>query len=131
MPLSRGIARFNRVVTNRISRPLASRLPGFALILHKGRVSGNEYRTPINCWIDDESAVVALTYGADTDWLKNLMAAGGGRVLAQGDIYRVGMPRLVGPEGMSRMPAVVRPILNLIDVDAFAELPLLSPGRPT
>jgi deazaflavin-dependent oxidoreductase (nitroreductase family) len=124
MPLPRSIARFNRVVTNRFSRPVARYLPGFAVIVHKGRVSGNVYRTPVNCWIDDRSAIVALTYGSDTDWLKNLQAADGGAVEHRGRTYQVGMPVLIGSEGLSRMPAVVRPILNVVGVTEFAELPL-------
>jgi deazaflavin-dependent oxidoreductase (nitroreductase family) len=131
MPLPRSIARFNRVVTNRISRPVARYLPGFAVIVHQGRVSGTVYRTPVNCWIDDHSAIVALTYGSNTDWLKNLQAAAGGAVEHRGRTYQVGMPVLIGSEGLSRMPAVVRPILRMIDVNQFAESPLLSPGRPT
>jgi deazaflavin-dependent oxidoreductase (nitroreductase family) len=125
MPLPRSIARFNRVVTNPISRPVARYLPGFAVIVHKGRGSGKIFRTPVNCWIDDRSAIVALTYGSDTDWLKNLQAAGGGALEHRGRSYQVGMPVLIGSAGLSRMPAVVRPILNAINATEFAELPLL------
>ena len=124
MPLPRSIARFNRVVTNRISRPVARYLPGFAVIVHKGRVSGKVYRTPVNCWIDDWSAIVALTYGSDTDWLKNLQAADGGAVEHRARTHQVGVPVLIGSEGLSRMPAVVRPILNVLGVTEFAEIPL-------
>ncbi len=82
MPLSRGLARFNRVVTNRISRPLAGWLPGFAVLVHRGRKSGAEYRTPLNAWLGEDDIIVALTYGRDTDWLKNLTAADGGEIIA-------------------------------------------------
>jgi len=131
MPLSRGLARFNRVVTNRISRPLAGWLPGFAVIVHRGRKSGTQYRTPVNAWLDDDDVIVALTYGKETDWLKNLTAAEGGEVVAGRTTYPVGRPLLIGPEGMSRMPALAKPILRLIDVDEFALLPLVRPDRPT
>jgi deazaflavin-dependent oxidoreductase (nitroreductase family) len=130
MPIPESVARFNRVVTNRISRPLAGRLPWFALIVHRGRKSGNEYRTPVNAWLDTETVIVALTYGPGTDWLKNLEAAGGGQVISGRVSYEVGPPEMIGAEGMRRMPAVVRPILRAIDVDEFALLPLFTPGRP-
>jgi deazaflavin-dependent oxidoreductase (nitroreductase family) len=130
MPLPEWLARFNRVGTNRVTGPVAGRLPWFAIIVHRGRKSGAEYRTPVNAWLDDENVIVALTYGPDTDWLKNLEAAGGGEVIARSSSYRVGRPELIGAEGMSRMPALVRPILRLVDVDRFALLPLLTPGRP-
>jgi len=131
MPLPKGLARLNRVFTNRISRPLASKLPWFAVIVHKGRVSGTEYRTPVNCWIDDTSVTVALTYGPETDWLKNLATAGGGSLLAKGESYDVGAPVVIGSEGMARMPAIVRPMLRMLNVDRFAVMQLLRPGRPT
>ena len=131
MPLSRGLARFNRVVTNRISRPLAGLLPGFAVIVHRGRRSEAEYRTPVNAWLGDDDVIVALTYGRGTDWLKNLTAAEGGEVVAGRRTYRVGRPQLIGPEGMGRMPALVKPILRFIDVDEFALLPLIGQDRPT
>jgi deazaflavin-dependent oxidoreductase (nitroreductase family) len=130
VPLPESVARFNRVGTNRITRPLATRLPWFALIVHRGRKSGTEYRTPVNAWLDDENVIVALTYGPGTDWLKNLEAGGGGEVIARRSSYRVGPPNLIGAEGMSQMPALVRPMLKAIDVDRFTLLPILSPGRP-
>lgn len=130
MPLPEALARFNRIVTNRITRPLATRLPGLAVIVHRGRVSGEEFMTPVNAWLDDESAIVALTYGIGTDWLKNLRAAEGGAIVSQGKSYRVGAPVLIGSEGMTRMPGLVRPILRIIDVDRFVLLPLLNSDRP-
>jgi deazaflavin-dependent oxidoreductase (nitroreductase family) len=130
MPLSRGLARFNRQVTNRITRPVASRLPTFGIVIHKGRVSGKEYETPVNCWLGDGNALIALTYGAETDWMKNLRAAGGGYLRSKGKTHRVGMPRDIGQEGMKRVPSIVRRILGLIAVDEFVELPLLSSARP-
>ena len=131
MPLSRGLARFNRVITNRISRPLARWLPGFAVLVHRGRNSGAEYRTPLNAWLGDDDVIVALTYGRDTDWLKNVTAANGGEIIAGRKSYRVGPPQLIGSEGMSRMPVIARPILRSIDVDEFALLPLINLDRPT
>ena len=130
MPIPRVVALFNRVVTNNLARPVARRLPSFAVIVHTGRSSGRTYRTPVNCWIDNESAIIALTYGPETDWLKNLTRAGGGMVEHRGARYEVGEPVMIGPEGMERMPAPVRPILKLIKVDRFALLPLLGPAQP-
>ncbi|HLF61415.1 MAG TPA: nitroreductase family deazaflavin-dependent oxidoreductase [Acidimicrobiia bacterium] len=130
MPLTRGMAHFNRRVTNRLLRPVAGRLPAFGIVIHRGRVSGKEYQTPVNCLLDDGSVMIALTYGAETDWMKNLRAAGGGQLRSRGETYRVGMPRDIGQEGMKRMPAIVRRILRLIAVDEFVELPLLRSARP-
>jgi hypothetical protein len=47
MKLSRGFARFNKRATNRIQGLYAWLLPPWAVILHRGRRSGREYRTPL------------------------------------------------------------------------------------
>lgn len=131
MPLPPALARFNRIVTNRLLLPLAAILPNFGVIVHRGRVSGEEYLTLVNWWRDDETAIVALTYGTDVDWLKNLRAAGGGTIRNRRKSYRVGAPEVIGEEGMRRMSVVVRFVLNTIHVDRFAVMPLLRPDRPT
>jgi hypothetical protein len=48
MPLPRSVARFNRRVTNQITGPLAPYAPGFGVIIHTGRKSGRQNRTPVN-----------------------------------------------------------------------------------
>ena len=131
MPLPRGLARFNRVVTNRLARPLAPHLPGFGLVIHQGRSSGRVYETPLNCWSDGETLIIALTYGTEVDWLKNLRAAGGGEVVHRGNRHRIGPPRLLGEEGFQRMPALVRRVLPMLGVDRFAVFPIRSPDQPT
>lgn len=131
MPLPRALARFNQVVANRLLRPLAMVLPHFGVVVHRGRVSGREYQTLVNWWRDEETAIVALTYGSDVDWLKNLRAAGGGAIINRRRTYRLGMPEVIGPEGLRRMPGMIRVMLDSIDVDRFAVMPLINPDPPT
>jgi deazaflavin-dependent oxidoreductase (nitroreductase family) len=100
-------------------------------MVHRGRVSGREYQTLVNWWRDEETAIVALTYGSDVDWLKNLRAAGGGAIVNRGKTYRLGTPEVIGREGLRRMPGTVRLILDVFDVDRFAVMPLVKPDRPT
>ena len=119
MPLPKALARFNRVVTNRISRPLAGRLPGFGVVIHKGRRSGREYRTPVNVFRRDGGFELALTYGPNADWVKNVMAAGGAEVLYRGRIHDLTGPRLVKDPPDTAVPRMVRLILSLLRVDTF------------
>jgi len=84
MPLSRGLARFNRVVTNRVSRPLAGWLPGFAVIVHRGRKSDAEYRTPVNAWLGDNDVIVALTYVGVVGFVLDRLVALLGHALTRG-----------------------------------------------
>ena len=73
--LGRGMARFNRQVLNRLTRPLARHLPGFGVIIHRGRRTDRLYKTPVNVFRHDGDYVVALTYGPESDWVKNVLAA--------------------------------------------------------
>ncbi|MGH7129463.1 MAG: nitroreductase family deazaflavin-dependent oxidoreductase, partial [Planctomycetaceae bacterium] len=84
MPLSRRVARFNRVVTNRTIGRLAPRMPGFGVVHHKGRRSGREYRTPVNIFRRPDGCVIALTYGRGADWVRNVLAAGECDLLTRG-----------------------------------------------
>ncbi|MGH3636872.1 MAG: nitroreductase family deazaflavin-dependent oxidoreductase [Mycobacterium sp.] len=99
MQLPQRLARFNRHVTNPIQRMWAGWLPSFGILEHVGRRSGKPYRTPVNVFSADvdgkPSVAILLTYGPDRDWLKNLNAAGGGRMRRNGKTFGVTEPRTV------------------------------------
>lgn len=116
MPLPHSLARFNRHITNRVSRHVAGKVPGFAIVIHRGRRSGREYRTPVNAFRRPGGFEFALTYGM-TDWVRNLLAAGGGLLIYRGRTYRMSVPRFAEPGDPTKIPAPVRMILGAIDVD--------------
>jgi deazaflavin-dependent oxidoreductase (nitroreductase family) len=87
MQLPQWLARFNRHVTNPIQRLWAGWAPTMGILEHVGRRSGNAYRTPLNVFSTDEGVAVLLTYGPNRDWLKNLTAAGKGRM--RGDLAAI------------------------------------------
>jgi deazaflavin-dependent oxidoreductase (nitroreductase family) len=92
----------------------------FAIICHQGRRSGNRYSTPVNIFPTEDGFVIALTYGSDVDWVKNLMAAGGGEIRHRSHTIRIAEPVLIPTdEGMAAMPRVVGVILRIIDVTEF------------
>lgn len=127
MPLPRGLAEFNKSITNQITRPFASRLGGFAVIHHVGRRSGSKFETPVNARIHEDSIVVALTYGSETDWLKNCTHAGQALFVMSGEEIAVGSPiRLYSAEGRALVPSFVGQILRLINVDGFMDFPIVS-----
>jgi hypothetical protein len=66
MKLSRRVAGFNRLVTNRIQGLYAWFLPPWAVILHRGRRSGRQYRTPMLAFRRDQTLVIALVYGQES-----------------------------------------------------------------
>lgn len=122
MPLPGWLGRFNRVATNRATRPLARRLPWFAVVVHRGRRSGRTYRTPVNAFRSNDRYLIALTYGRDRDWVKNVLAAGGCDLQTRGRTIRVVDPLIVPDREHQRFPMPIRPILSAIRVTEFLEL---------
>jgi deazaflavin-dependent oxidoreductase (nitroreductase family) len=120
--LGRRVAWFNRHITNRITRPLARRLPGFGVVEHAGRRSGRRYRTPVNVFRAGASYVIALTYGVESDWVQNVLAAGGCDLVTRGRRYRLTAPAIVHDESRRLVPPPVRPVLRLLRVADFLRL---------
>jgi deazaflavin-dependent oxidoreductase (nitroreductase family) len=88
-------AAFNRRVVNRVVRPLSGRFGMWSLIEHRGRRSGTVYRTPVTMFHTPDGVAILLAYGKDRDWVRNVMAAGGGRVVMGGKTFGVTDPRIV------------------------------------
>jgi deazaflavin-dependent oxidoreductase (nitroreductase family) len=117
MPLPDGLARFNQRVTNRITGPFARWLPGFGVVVHRGRASGREYQAPVNAFRHGDGIVIALTYGADRDWVRNVVAAGGCEMLRRGRTIELTRPAIVaGAPALALVPAPVRWILGRLAV---------------
>jgi deazaflavin-dependent oxidoreductase (nitroreductase family) len=120
MPLPKRLARFNLVATNRVLGPLARRLPGFAVVSHVGRRSGRVYRTPVNLFrTRDDQYVIALMYGSDSGWVRNVLAAGAVDVETRGRLLRLVDPTVVVDARRSLIPSAVRPFVGLANVSEF------------
>jgi deazaflavin-dependent oxidoreductase (nitroreductase family) len=101
MRLMRVMAKFNRRVTNKINGLFAPYLPPWGVLIHRGRKSGHEYRTPVAVTVRDGSLMVPIGYGEESDWLRNLLAAGGGRLMHRGKTRTFTHPRVVDRDEVS------------------------------
>jgi deazaflavin-dependent oxidoreductase (nitroreductase family) len=99
MRLPRRMARFNRVVTNRVQRIWAPYLPPWVLIVHRGRRSGREYRTPLMASVRGDTLVIAMLYGPESDWARNLLAAGNGTAVRRGRTRTIDRFEIVESKG--------------------------------
>jgi deazaflavin-dependent oxidoreductase (nitroreductase family) len=122
MPLPKRLAHFNRRVTNRIARHIASWVPGFAIVTHVGRRSGRLYHTPVNVFRHGDRYVFALTYGKDSDWVRNVLAAGGCSIKTRRTTVELTAPELFTDPSRSAVPAPVGWALAVIDVEDFLAL---------
>ncbi len=108
-------ARFNRRVMNPLIRPLSGRVAMWSLIEHRGRRSGTAYRTPVSMFPTADGVAILLAYGDDRDWVRNLVAAGGGRAVMGGKTFDVTDPRIVPtPEAAAMLRAPWRQAFGLM-----------------
>lgn len=91
-----GIRRMNRAVMNPRQMKTAGTPGAFAAVIrHVGRKSGKQYETPIGVTASEDGFLVALPYGPNTDWMKNLMAAGSATIVYEGETIAVDQPRVL------------------------------------
>jgi deazaflavin-dependent oxidoreductase (nitroreductase family) len=65
---------------------------GAATLTHTGRRSGKTYSTPVGAHISGGSAVIPLTFGNTSDWVRNVLAAGGCLIRLNGTEYPLTKP---------------------------------------
>src|SRR5215475_6536340 len=131
MPVPRRVRRWNKVGLNRVTRRVAPWMPGFGVVVHRGRRSGQQYQTPVNVFRTEDGYLFALTYGADTDWVKNVLAAGGCELRTRGHTVRLGSPRLYHDESRSGIRPLERQILRSIGAADFLALQAAPSGSAT
>jgi deazaflavin-dependent oxidoreductase (nitroreductase family) len=111
----------NKHTLNRLMLKIAgrNRLP-FAVIYHTGRRSGKPYRTPILVEPLGQAFVVALTYGPETDWYRNALAAGEYSILWHHKKYRMQQVELVDAEtALPAFPLLARLALHAAGIQHF------------
>jgi deazaflavin-dependent oxidoreductase (nitroreductase family) len=83
-------------VLNPVMRKLAGRrhMPMAAQIRHVGRRSGRAYVTPAGARLTGDTFVIPLTFGNQSDWSRNVRAAGGCEIRLDGTDYRAIQPEL-------------------------------------
>ncbi len=118
---------FNKHVTNRLLKGLAHASRGpFAMIYHTGRRSSKAYATVIMVWPLEKGFVIALTYGPQVDWYRNIQAAEGCTIRWHKKIYTLGKPEAIDAEkALTAFPAFFRSILSRQKVKQFIWLQTL------
>ena len=121
---------FNKRVTNRLLRWFTRFSHGpFAIIHHVGRRSGKPYETVIWVWQMREGFVIALTYGPEVDWYRNMRAAGGGTVFWHKRLYVVGKPVPIDSQkALQAFPAFFRTIFRTFGKEE--QFVLMKPSGP-
>ena len=127
---------FVRVVMGPMTKrlnPLIGRYAGRANfhmageIRHVGRRSGKAYVTPVSARLFGEVALVPLTFGNESDWARNVRAAGGCALRLDGVDYIATDPEFLGRTQASRLLATgfkphERAMMRLLGIKQFMRL---------
>ena len=120
MPFPHWVARANKRFTNRFIEPVTRRSRHYAVVHHRGRVSGNTYRTPVFVFWGKGHGYVALTYGPNADWVQNVLS--GGRQCHHSTTVPINNPIVVGRQvAWDHLPQWVRFFLRILRVTDFVE----------
>lgn len=123
VPLPRVVAKLNKRVTNRLMAPLARRAPNFGILHHTGRTTGRVYATPVNVFDYLDGYVIALTYGAEADWVQNVLASGTCRLETRGTTVDLHDPVFITKqEAFTVLPLPVRLAADALRVNRFLYL---------
>ena len=123
MPLPRWLARANKAGLNRVSAKVAPWFPPLAIVVHRGRRSGRRYETPVMVFRAPDGFVIALTYGPQhTDWVRNVVTAGGCELRRSGRTQQMRAPRVYHDAARSGIRPVARQVLKLLGAADFLYL---------
>ena len=124
------LRRFTIRFVNPVTRLVAGWLPGFGILIYRGRKTGKEYRTPMNVFRRGDQMVFALTYGPDVQWVKNVLAVGTLDVRTMGRDLLLVEPELFHDPGRRQIPPVVRQFLGVMHVTEFLRM-RIAPSAAT
>jgi len=119
--LGRRMAHFNKAVTNKLAVHVAGVLPGMGIVIHVGRRTRNVYRTPVLVFRTNNGFRIALTYGRDSDWVKNALTHGAVRLITRRREYELTEPEAVVDEHRQHVPVLLRALLRVLGVSEFLD----------
>jgi deazaflavin-dependent oxidoreductase (nitroreductase family) len=124
----------------RILNPLMRKVAGrrhvrmAAEVRHVGRRSGRAYVTSAGARVHGDVAVIPLTFGNQSDWAKNVRAAGGCSLRVNGQEYTAVAPEFVdrgdaGPLLKSAFGPVERAGFRLLGIKQYLRLRVVPTGQ--
>lgn len=124
----------------RVLNPLMGKLAGrrhirmAAEIRHVGRTSGRRYVTTVGARVSGDVAVIPLTFGNQSDWSKNVRAAGACSIRVNGRDYDATEPEFVdradaGPLVRQVFGPVTRAGFRLLGIRQYLRLRVVPTGQ--
>jgi len=99
-----------RSVANRIFLGISGRwFRAYSLVRHVGRTSGRAYQNPVSAYPLGDGFVIPVLYGAQSQWVRNVMAAGRFTLRTKGRDYPLERPEIIPPaQALAAYPPLLR-----------------------
>lgn len=94
MPIPKFVALINRRVFN----PTELKRGVRPVLTHVGRSSGKTYRTPLDAHVVAGGFIFIIMYGAESDWVQNVLASGTATVSVDGERFDLESPKLLSKQ---------------------------------
>jgi deazaflavin-dependent oxidoreductase (nitroreductase family) len=103
-----------RRLANRFFLKLSGRwLRAYSIVRHVGRASGREYQNPVSAYPLGDGFVIPILYGARSQWVRNVMAAGRFTLRTKGRDYPLERPEIIPPErALAAYPRLLRRVMR-------------------
>jgi deazaflavin-dependent oxidoreductase (nitroreductase family) len=110
-----------RSLANRIFLTISGRwLRAYSIVGHVGRTSGRAYRNPVSAYPLGDGFVIPVLYGTQSQWVRNVMAAGRFTLRTKGRDYQLERPEIIPPaQAMAAYPALLRRIMRSQGIQHF------------
>ena len=108
-------------IANRIFLRISGRwLRAYSIVRHVGRTSGREYQNPVSAYPLGDGFVIPVLYGADSQWVRNVMAAGRFTLRTRGRDVLLERPEIIpAQQALAAYPRLLRRIMRAQRTEQF------------
>jgi deazaflavin-dependent oxidoreductase (nitroreductase family) len=103
-----------RSLANRVFLTISGRwFRAYSIVRHVGRTSGRAYQNPVSAYPLGDGFVIPVLYGTQSQWVRNVMAAGRFTLRTKGRDYPLERPEIIPPaQALAAYPALLRRIVR-------------------
>ena len=103
-----------RSLANRFFLAISGRwFRAYSIVRHVGRTSGRTYQNPVSAYPLGDGFVIPVLYGAESQWVRNVMAAGSFTLRTKGRDYLLERPEIIpAAQALGAYPALLRRIMR-------------------
>jgi hypothetical protein len=110
-----------RSLSNRVFLMISGRwLRAYSIVYHVGRKSGRKFRNPISAYPAGDGFVIAVLYRAESNWVRNVLAAGEFTLRTKGRDYLLERPEIIAPaQALPAFPPLSRRMMRSRGIKDF------------